>query len=352
MGIKRHAAHSQLEQLFDNYEKNVLAPAARLLAQFAMRDAGYVEGGETKLSRDPWDGLSAESRKQVDEVLKRYTNADGTRKEGYMKAPNGKPTNLSERNWVLVRTPNFKKWFGNWDLGLHAFMVVPTVAAPFNSVKEGAAWAKANGIIGLMSPEDTNGKGALNISASSVSEMLNLSQMNKSASPAVHYAALTKIRDIIRESEIADTHPDYKKGSDGKRNEANGINPNVEIDVIYGAIRFDNSVYRVKTTLKRYLDVNSPTKAYAYQVSEIEVLAGKPENAYTFGTRSTSISGLNLLQGVKKANGKLVLDDYSKIIDENGEPLVVYHGTDAEFNAFDPGKIGTHTDYGAYGQGF
>ena len=32
-----------------------------------------------------------------------------------MKAPNGKDTNLTERQWVMVRTPNFKKWFGDWE---------------------------------------------------------------------------------------------------------------------------------------------------------------------------------------------------------------------------------------------
>lgn len=33
----------------------------------------------------------------------------------YMKAPNGKPTNLNERQWAQVRTRAFKKWFGDWE---------------------------------------------------------------------------------------------------------------------------------------------------------------------------------------------------------------------------------------------
>lgn len=37
--------------------------------------------------------------------------ADGT----YMKAPNGRPTKLSERQWVQVRTKAFKEWFGDWE---------------------------------------------------------------------------------------------------------------------------------------------------------------------------------------------------------------------------------------------
>ena len=32
----------------------------------------------------------------------------------FMKAPNGKDTNLTEEQWALVRTKNFINWFGNW----------------------------------------------------------------------------------------------------------------------------------------------------------------------------------------------------------------------------------------------
>lgn len=32
-----------------------------------------------------------------------------------MKAPNGKDTNLTEKQWVQVRTPSFKAWFGDWE---------------------------------------------------------------------------------------------------------------------------------------------------------------------------------------------------------------------------------------------
>ena len=42
--------------------------------------------------------------------IKAKAQADGT----FMKAPNGKPTNLNERQWLQVRTKNFIKWFGDW----------------------------------------------------------------------------------------------------------------------------------------------------------------------------------------------------------------------------------------------
>ena len=30
-------------------------------------------------------------------------------------APNGKQSNLNEEQWHLVRTPEFKRWFGDWE---------------------------------------------------------------------------------------------------------------------------------------------------------------------------------------------------------------------------------------------
>ena len=50
--------------------------------------------------------LSAEEQSIVDAA-----KADGT----YMKAPNGKPTNLTEKQWAQVRTKAFKEWFGDWE---------------------------------------------------------------------------------------------------------------------------------------------------------------------------------------------------------------------------------------------
>ena len=52
----------------------------------------------------------SETQKQYDEVVAKYKDT-----EQWMKAPNGKPTNLTERQWVMVRTQNFKNWFGDWE---------------------------------------------------------------------------------------------------------------------------------------------------------------------------------------------------------------------------------------------
>ena len=50
------------------------------------------------------------SQDEITSIIQK-AKADGT----YMKAPNGKPTNLSEQQWLQVRTKAFKEWFGDWE---------------------------------------------------------------------------------------------------------------------------------------------------------------------------------------------------------------------------------------------
>ena len=285
----------------------------------------------------------AETERQVEVVRRQYENTDQ-----WMKAPNGQPTKLTEKQWLLVRTPNFKRWFGNWELEQKEFNIVEVEQAEFNNKTAAMDWAEKN-IVGLMSNDETGGKGEINISNKSVDEMLNLNQRGKSSSNEVHYAALTKLREIIHDSEIVDAHPDFGKDENGKRTPLAGINKDVNIDVLYGALRFKGEIYRVKTTIKRFIDENAKAKAYAYDVQKIEVLPGIADNSNnaTVSKGNTSITGDILLRDVRKVNqktggdGELALDDYSKVLDENGEPLVVYHGTDADFTVFE-GKNNFH----------
>ena len=57
----------------------------------------------------------AEARRQYQEVYDRYHYRSGNPLAGWLKAPNGKDTNLTEQQWVMVRTQNFKEWFGDWE---------------------------------------------------------------------------------------------------------------------------------------------------------------------------------------------------------------------------------------------
>ena len=59
---------------------------------------------------NPKDASLYDSLENEMNVIKQKAIANGT----FMKAPNGKDTNLTERQWLQVRTKNFKNWFGDW----------------------------------------------------------------------------------------------------------------------------------------------------------------------------------------------------------------------------------------------
>ena len=67
-----------------------------------------AEGNNTVRSADSF--LTTEAQNQIAEIRRQY---QGT--SLWMKAPNGKKSNLNELQWLLVRTPNFKRWFGDWE---------------------------------------------------------------------------------------------------------------------------------------------------------------------------------------------------------------------------------------------
>ena len=68
-----------------------------------------------KVAKDAERMMRAAAEARLEEVRQRYTNPDGTKAEGWMRAPNGQATKLSERQWLQVRTPEFKAWFGDWE---------------------------------------------------------------------------------------------------------------------------------------------------------------------------------------------------------------------------------------------
>ena len=44
-----------------------------------------------------------------------YASGEISARKKQLIAPNGKPSNLSNKQWEQVRTPAFKKWFGDWE---------------------------------------------------------------------------------------------------------------------------------------------------------------------------------------------------------------------------------------------
>lgn len=196
--------------------------------------------------------------------------------------------------------------------------IVELESAPYKTCIEAKAWVREHGVVGLMSNVDSGGKGEISISIASIVKMISGSAMRKSVTPVIHLAALARIRDIIRESIVCEIHPDYAK-IDGRRDVRNPVNPNIRIAVLFGAVMFGGFVYRAKTTLKLHKQLNQPTKAYAYEITRIEILKGNVEDEFSLILQPSdriSISRSILLNGVTDVNGEQYIRRNVEGIDE------------------------------------
>ena len=180
--------------------------------------------------------------------------------------------------------------------------IIDLAPAPFYCAKDAIIYAKSHGIVGVMSNADTNGKGEVSISVLSIRKMMNQSALRKSVTPALHYAALVRLRDIIRESFIAEIHQDRMKRN-GKRSADFGTNPEVAILRLYGCVSFGDLPFRSKVTLKAYTDANEKTKAYSYEITNVEVLKGNAAPVARPSDRASTFDVNILLNGVLDVNG-------------------------------------------------
>lgn len=88
---------SKIDVLRNAYKKYATAVSDE--PRVAWRDAGEPSAEEIQ-----------EAKRQYEKVAAKYKGTSL-----WLKAPNGKPTKLTERQWVQVRTKAFKDWFGNWE---------------------------------------------------------------------------------------------------------------------------------------------------------------------------------------------------------------------------------------------
>ena len=185
----------------------------------------------------------------------------------------------------------------------------------FKNYAEAKTWAKEH-IARTYSGEETGGKGDIRISNAAVDKYLSQSAVDKSESKDVHLAVLKVLPDVIRESVDAEQHADFKKGKDGVRSAENGVTAIVTIHRLYGAVRMDGKVYRVKVTLKEDKTSKEPKVLHSYEATKIELFAGtlgNSDNSLSPNTNN-SITAAKLLNGVEKSyDGGKFFEDYNKI---------------------------------------
>ena len=243
------------------------------------------------------------------ETIINHSKADGT----YMKAPNGQPTNLNEKQWVQVRTKAFKKWFGDWEL-----------ANLYNRAL--TAW------------NDKNSKGKV---------VMGLSERAKN-----RFGELlgTNVKQLV----ITDDAIRHIKKKHGEREELRGqknMTPEDVVVIPYLINNFDSMELNPKE------NDNKGNRAIEIRkrINGVSVIATieRGENKEFLVTSyqyvrsdaldvSNETPGLNVRNDSDIANVQKEIEEIkssalnsSKVVNENGEPMVMYHGTASDITSFD-----------------
>ena len=227
--------------------------------------------------------------------------------QGRLLAPNGKPSNLTERQYAQVRTKAFKDWFGDWEKGL-------TIQQDDKSYYRGQydkPIIDKDGNLRLEGRRDDlyNRAGySVKTGVSATTDMITANEYG-----GTRYQAYI--------SDIEDKYGELDNSWE-KEKEINEI-----IEHGYYLIQFpkniSNEVIKEAGEVKLVGDIVIPKGQYIIEHitdEDTKVLATSNNNA-------------------------------SKVVDENGEPLVVYHGTDENFNIFNYSFFGSSMSWDL-GKGF
>lgn len=260
----------------------------------------------------------AEANRQKADVKAKWTNPDGSMKKGYMLAPNGKHTNLTEDQWLQVRTPNFKKWFVDWETLADFY--------PENEIfdiDEAYRFAREN----LQGKEFTSKDGyTASLGRSGIDKMNSGLARGKTANNRLHALAFANVGKLFENSELLEA----EAPRDG--------DPNIKQYLkFYTPLFMDGEFHLIKITAKELVDDGNRL----YSLEGLDIIGKSEYRGQPRDSKENSISA-DYPDSVKNFVKKIqeIKENVSKVVDENGEPLVVYHGT-PKFDRFSIFKKGS-----------
>ena len=262
----------------------------------------------------------------------------------YMKAPNGEPTRLTEKQWAQVRTKAFKSWFGDWEKAarIEKLRKSEPVEITGNEYKgkyelnrdSAKAWIKDN-LWGEYTIADTGEKIA--IGRKGINKVTSHSMGNEA-----HLKSLIAVPKMLEQSVFI---------TEEKADKLNAQYPTYRYYVV--GLNIAGVDYTAKLTIG--VDENG-NKYYDHALTEIEkgkLLDQINGQAVDNGFMSTGAEPNPSVTDSKDTKLVSILQtNSSKFVDENGEPMVFYHNTNNNFSVFDSKRNGTHTDAGWLGDGF
>ncbi|MCD8317970.1 MAG: hypothetical protein LUC45_03570, partial [Paraprevotella sp.] len=295
-------------------------------------------GEEDVLYREGDDAYTEEEQGIIDNAKR-----DGT----YMKAPNGKKTRLTEKQWVQVRTQAFKKWFGDWEKTVRiekqrkskAVKITGDEIEPSDDLKQYKKNALEYGtkLQGSYVNKDTGHEIQLQRGRRNggVNEVLQHDYKD-----VEHLQSVAAIPQLI-ENGIYIT---------SRENTAPEKNPNVKEYQYYACgLKINGTDYTVRFTVAEDKNGN---RYYDHKLTRIEkgklldLLKSQAVNDVGFGTTPGTKPTTDISSGKDKVLFSILQSNSSKVVDENGEPMVVYHGTLAkDLTRFKKDMIGSRNSY-------
>lgn len=229
--------------------------------------------------------------------------ADGT----YMKAPNGKPSNLDESQWVQVRTQAFKKSFGDWEKAariekLRKNTPVEITGEEYKGQyelnRESAQKYILNNLRGEYTINDTGER--VQISKKGAKKVTSHSQGSEA-----HMQSIVAIPELIGNSVFIEERPAYKDNAqyDSYRYYVTGLKIGVEDYTARITIGVKNGEFYYDHYLTDIEKGNLIEAAQSFKPTE-----DAPNPSYAGNKDNVLFSLLQI--------------NLSKVVDENGEPLL------------------------------
>lgn len=276
-----------------------------------------------------------------EELIVERAKADGS----YMKAPNGQPTKLTAKQWVQVRTKAFKEWFGDWERSarIEKLKNAESVEITGDEYKGKYELNRASAKNWIKD----NLRGEYTITDTGEKVFIGRKGVNKVTSHSIGNDAHLKI--LVAVPSMLEKAIFITEEKAEKRNAQYPLYRYYVAGVNIGGID-----YTVKLTIG--VDENG-NKYYDHALTEIEkgkLLDQLNDQAAVNGFISTGAKpNPSVTIGKDTKLLSILQTNSSKVLDENGEPKVLYHGTPNDFTTFDIDHLGeTSGDRGLFGAGF
>ena len=227
-----------------------------------------------------------------------------------------------------VKSPFFRAWFGDWRANDNTPIKTVQIDTEANSIPKG-----------IFKNSDTGWN--INVSAVGIRDTVSHSGKEK-----LSVLAMNNIDSIIKNAVLLDSEVSEVRGQKGQNT--------LFMHKLYALNNIGDKTYISKLSVEEYGNGNDTGKRF-YNLREIKISPALGRLGTDNGTASTMrISGdsytvSQLFNLVKASDKNFSPREASKVVNEDGTPKVMYHGSPNDFSVFDLKKARYS---GTFGKGF